>query len=119
MLINRADTQRQYRSFLQALDEIRDIHAVRLMDFRAMLSDLPDQIVERLFFSHRGITSTSPLFNETRDCVEKEYRSRDISATKHRIWRICRDVTPPILTRTFGTAIQSLAGNLRVGPYAS
>lgn len=108
----------QYQLFLQALDEIRDLHGVGLMDFCAFLAQAPDRVVERLFLARRGPRSGSRLLNETRQCVEKEYLSRDISAARHRIWRLLSDIAPPFLKRLCDSTIQKMTMRMRVGANA-
>ena len=116
MLIDSSSSRRQYQSFLSALDALRDLHAVGLDDFREFLSRAPDRVVERLYVSTRRIQSTSRLFLDTRECVIQEFHARDISGTKHRVWRLCRDLTPPCLARAFDGGVQRVARRLGIWP---
>lgn len=108
MLCDTAAARQQYELFLQALQDIATRHEVDLDDFAQFLATVPDVVLERFHRFLNSRHSSTRLFYEVRQAVHREYRGRGFAATKHRIWGLGRDITPPFLARLLDGTIQKL-----------
>jgi len=114
LLCDTASARQQYESFLQALQDIGTRHEVVLDDFARFLATAPDVVLERFHHYLNSRHSSTCLFHEVRQVVRCEHRRRGFAAIKHRIWGLCRDITPPFLARLLDGTIQKLGRRLGI-----
>lgn len=108
MLCDTAAARQQYKSFLQALQDVATRPEVALDDFAQFLASAPDVVIERFYRFLNSRYSSTRLFYEVRRAVRREYQGRGFAATKHRLWGLGRDIALPFLARVLDGTIQKL-----------